>query len=68
MSRHNPVRLEVGRTYQLDGRKRRWELVRVVDLTGDDGADTGYVLESSGRPTEVLTELQALKRLTEVWQ
>ena len=61
MSRHNPPRLEVGRTYQLDGRKRRWRLDAV-------DAETGKFVLSSGTTHHVfLSPPEALKRLREVW-
>lgn len=61
MSRHSPPRLEVGRTYQLDGRKRRWQLDAV-------DAETGKLVLSSGTTHHVfLSPPEALKRLREVW-
>lgn len=61
MSRHNAPRLVVGRTYQLDGRKRRWRLDAV-------DRETGKLALSSGTTHHVfLSPPEAFKRLREVW-
>lgn len=60
MSRHNPPRLEVGSTYTVDGRKRRWRL--------DAIAPDGTVVLSSGTTHHLfLSPYEANKRLKEVW-
>lgn len=60
MSRRNPPRLNVGWTYTLDGRKRRWTLDAI-------DADTGKVVVSSGDEWRVLDPHEAVKRLKEIW-
>lgn len=64
MSRRNPIRLEPGREYQLDGKKRRW---RVVHVTGLMSAPPGVVTirDRQGR-TLVLSVPDAQRRLREV--
>lgn len=59
MSRHNPPRLTVGGTYQLDGRKRRWTL-QAIDADGT-------VVLVSGDQNIFLSPFDANKRLREVW-
>lgn len=63
MSRRNTPRLEVGRTYQLDGRKRRWRL-DAVEVKGEDQV---LVLSSGTTHHLFLSPPEALKRLREVW-
>ena len=61
MSRHKAPRLEVGRTYQIDGRKRRWRLDAV-------DAESGKLVLSSGTTHHAfLSTSEAAKRLREVW-